>query len=338
MGNLSFDTLPINEVDGLIFCAFAYFKIESILSYQETVSIKDLYLRYKEIEEDTIFKKNQNRLFKVLSETKRFSNILVTRYFNIVNKQKEMQIAGMTFLLPNEILYVAFKGTDSTIVGWKENLNLSYMEVIPSEQKACSYLDEILQSTKKKVYVGGHSKGGNLGMYASIFCQNEEKIAQVYNYDGPGFSKEILETDAYKKRKDKIITFIPKSSIVGNILNKDTKTLIIKSKQIGLLEHDLYSWLISSTHFVYTKNMSEEAKKMSNLLNEMIENIPDDKKQKMITFFYDVLESWNLEDIEKMLENTFLFQNTIGKYDFQIEDYSLLFRGISLLVEILKSL
>ena len=138
--------------------------------------------------EESLFTKNQNRLFKSLSESKRFQSVLVTHYFHIVDKEIDMQISGMTFVLPNDTLYVAFKGTDETITGWKEDFDLSYKDVIPSQKKAVSYLNEILSSFVRPVYVGGHSKGGNLAMYASLFCKDSDLIVKVYNNDGPGFS------------------------------------------------------------------------------------------------------------------------------------------------------
>lgn len=336
-GDITFKESPLNEVDSLIFCAFSYCHIENLLDYQERKTIEDLYQEYQEIEEDNIFKKNQNRLFQILSKSNRFKDVLVTRYFNEVNEEKEMQIAGMTFILPNDTLFVAFKGTDETLTGWKEDFALSYKSVIPSQEKAVSYLNEILSSTKKHVYVGGHSKGGNLAMYASLFCQEFDKLVQIYNYDGPGFNKEIIDTKEYQKRKEKIISFIPKASIVGTLFNEDTKTMIVKSKQLGFLQHDLYSWLVLNNHFVYTKELSEDAKNLSNLLNETLDKIPNVQKEKFVSMIFELLESWNVEDIEKGIGNLFS-SSILQKYNFKMEDLAILYRLIPLVVEIMRRL
>lgn len=336
-GDLTFAESPVNEVDGLIFCAFSYFKVEELLNYFSTISIKNLYGKYKEIEEDNLFKKNQNHLFQMLSKSNRFQDILVTHYFNEVDKDLDMQIAGMTFVLPNNVLFVAFKGTDGTITGWKENFDLSYKSVIPAQRKAVQYLNEILSHTQKQVYVGGHSKGGNLAMYASIFCEDNDKIMQIYNHDGPGFSKEIIENKEYQKCKNKIITYIPKASIVGNIFNKDTKTLIVKSNQIGILQHDLYSWIVYGNHFVYAKELNEETKKISNLLNETLNKIPKDQKKKIISFLYNLFESWNIYDIEIFLKDLLVSKN-VKHYNFSKEDLSYLFKILPLVLKIMKSI
>lgn len=337
-GDLTFKENPLNEVDSLAFCAFSYFKIEKLMQNQQFISIQDLYKKYALTEEDTLFKKNQNHLFQMLSESKRFKDVFITRYFNEVDKNLEMQIAGMTFLLPDNTLFIAFRGTDGTITGWKEDFDLSYKSVIPAQRRAVEYLNEILSHTKKSVYVGGHSKGGNLAMYASIFCQNGDKIIQIYNHDGPGFRSEIVEGKNYQKCKEKMITFIPKASIVGNIFDKDTKTIIIKSKQIGLLQHDLYSWGVSGNHFVYANELSVDAKKLSNKLNETIEKIPKEQKQKMISFLYELLESWNISDIENLVKDVFLSKSVLSQYHFNQEDISFLFRMLPLVLEIIKKI
>lgn len=335
-GDLTFKESPLNEVDSLVFCAFSYFKIEELMHYKEFVSIQELYQKYNLTEEDTLFNKNQNHLFRVLSESKRFKDVLITHYFNEVDKKLEMQIAGMTFILPNETLFVAFKGTDGTITGWKENFDLSYKSIIPAQRRAVEYLDEILMHTQKNVYVGGHSKGGNLAMYASIFCQKNDNIVKTYNHDGPGFHGEIVEGKNYQKFKERMVTFIPKASIVGNIFDKDTKTIIIKSKQIGLLQHDLYSWAVSGNHFVYTNELNKDVKKLSNSLNEIIEKIPKEQKKKVVSFLYEVLESWNINDIENLIKDVFLSKSILSQHHFNQEDFAFLFKILPLILEIIK--
>ncbi len=333
-GDIPFTKEPINEVDNLIFCAFSYCNLQNILTYYDRKTIEDLYTEYSEIKEDSLFKKNQNQLFQKLSGSKRFKDVIVTRYFNVVNVEEEMQIAGLTFILPNDTIFVAFKGTDESLTGWKEDFALSYKKEIPAQERAVVYLNEILTSTKKIVYVGGHSKGGNLAMYASLFCKEFDKIMQIYNNDGPGFSKEIVETKEYQERKEKIITYIPKASIVGNIFNQDTKTVIIKSKQIDFLQHDLYSWLVLNNHFIYTKELSEETKKLCSLLNEILESVPSTQKEKIVSFLFELLESWQIEDIEKL--GNHLFSSFIQKNSLQPEEISIFLKILPLLIEIIK--
>lgn len=337
-GDISFLDSPLNEIDNLIFSAFAYIKLDAIMGYEEKITMNALYKKYQShMKEEAIFKKNQMDLFQSLSQSKRFQDVLVTKCFNIVDKEQDMQIAGMTFVLPGDTLFVAFKGTDETITGWKEDFELSY-EIVSAQKKAVEYLDEILSQTRKKVYVGGHSKGGNLAMYASLFCKDYDKIVQIYNNDGPGFTESVLKTENYQKRKEKMITYIPKASIVGNLLNLDTKTLIIKSSAIGILQHNLYSWLVNNTSFVYVRELDEETKKISIKLNNIIEHIPKEKKKKIIAFVYDCLESLNIYDLEELVKEFLLPKSILKKYNFNIDEFSILKSVVPIVIEVVKKI
>ncbi len=323
--DISFLQEGLNEVDSLLFCAFTYFDLEKIIDYEEKVTIAKLYERFLEFE--TKDKKEEVELFKILSQSKRFQEVLVTLYFNEVSTEKEMQIAGMTFLLPNDTIFVAFKGTDG-FVGWKEDFHLSYKKTIPSQIKAREYLDFVLQHTKKKVFVGGHSKGGNLALYASIYCHHFEQIERIFNFDGPGFLEEVVESTLYQMRKNKMVTYLPKASLVGNLFTKDMETILIKSKQFGLMEHDFYSWGVLNNHFIRASVLNEEAKNLSNKLDKLISSIPNQDKEKIITFVFDLLENVNKKGIKAILSN----------YEFNLEDLLQIKSIIPVVIEILKKL
>ncbi len=324
-GDLLFIQEGMNEVDSLLFCAFTYFDLDQIITYQEKVTIKELYKRYVNVKKKD--KKEEKHLFASLSQSKRFQDVFVTLYFNEVSKEKEMQIAGMTFLLPNDTIFVAFKGTEG-LVGWKEDFQLSYQKTIPSQIKAKEYLDEILKHTTKKVYVGGHSKGGNLALYASLYCSSFEKIERVYNFDGPGFLEEIVNSSRYQTRKEKMVTYIPKAGIIGNLLSKDMETILIKSKQLGILEHDLYSWGVIKNKLIREKVLDEEAKKLSNTLDKMITTCPKEIKEKLITFLFDVIENINKSSLKNLLAN----------YNFTIKDFLEIKSFLPILMELIKKL
>lgn len=333
--NVSFLEKDFNEVDNLIFCAFSYIDFSGIIQKENTISIKELYTKYKFLmDEKNIFKKDQNDLFQLLSESKRFQDILITGYVNDISKEEEKQFGAITFILPNEQLFVAFKGTDETITGWKEDFNMSYMSVIPSQKSAKEYLEEILKNTKKSVLVGGHSKGGNLAMYAAIFCPEElkNKISKVYNNDGPGFAYKIDLTKEYQTIKDKIITYIPKSSIVGNIFDSYTKIIIIESTALGILQHNLYSWLILEDTFLYVKEMDGKTKELANRLNAIIYKIPNKEKKRIVTVLYDIISSFSIYNLEKTMQDLF------HKYHLTYEDIEWLRKILPFAINLLKEI
>lgn len=298
-GSFSFMALPFNEVDGLILSAFSYLELDDILKNSNYI-IQDIYKLYKGKEIKNLWFKKQNKLIRALSKSKRFASILVSDYFKKIDTKKDIQITSMTFNIENNFKFIAFRGTEK-LVGWKEDFELSY-KITASQEKALYYVNHIINKYKSNVLLGGHSKGGNLAMYAGLFCKYSDNIVQIYNYDGPGFFKDIVNSSNYQNNKNKIRTFIPKSSIVGKILNNETKTLIIESKNKGILQHDLYSWIITDNHLTYLKNLDKEEIKKIIELNDYINKIPDNKKKEIISSIFNLLEKGNFDELEEKIK------------------------------------
>jgi len=335
-GDLLFDESPFNEVDNLILCAFTYIKLKGVLKENEKISLKDLYSEYTF--NNDIFLKNQKDLFRLLSKSKRFQNIIITKFINEISEKEEKQFCALTFILPNNQLFIGFGGTDDTLVGWKEDFNMSYQKSTPSHIRAVEYLEEILNHTNKNVIIGGHSKGGNLAMYASLFCnvKLQNKILKVYNNDGPGLNIKKLSSKNTFNVQDKIITFIPKSSIIGNFFSNDSKIIVVKSSSFGLMQHDLYSWVVDKDKFLYAQKMDSKTKEIANYLNKTIDNIPDSQKEKIIKFIYDFINSLNIPNLENISKNL-VNKSLINKYNLDINDLKLLKDIIPLIIKIWKN-
>lgn len=334
-GDKSFLDASFNEVDNLIFCAFSYIKLEEISFEREVFTIQDLYAQYKNIiKEHTIFQKNRDTLFYYLSKSKRFQDVKILNFVNEVSKEEEKQFGAMTFLLPTNQIFVAFRGTDETLTGWKEDFNLSYLDAIPSQERARQYLEKVLRNTDKEVFVGGHSKGGNLAMYAFLFCDKrlQNQVVKVYNDDGPG-----LQGDSFKESK-KMLTFIPKASIVGHIFDPVSKIILIESSSIGVFQHDPYSWKVEENHFIIAKEIDSHTKKICHVLNDILNHLPNEKKENFINFLYAILTSMQVENIEESIQNIFNNSTLMKKYHFTLEDVALLSKIIPLFFHIVKSL
>ena len=188
-------------------------------------------------------------LYPVLANSVRFGNLYISDFINKKDVEQEKQFSAITVHLPNDYIYVAFRGTDNTIVGWREDLNMCFSDTVPSQIDAVNYLNSIAKkydNENLKIFVGGHSKGGNLAIYAAAFCdlKFQEKIVTVYNNDGPGFSENIVDTEEYRRILPKIQTFMPQTSIIGRLLNHKEKIIILESTQTGIMQHDLYSWQV----------------------------------------------------------------------------------------------
>ncbi len=321
-GDILFKAENFNEIDNLIFCALSYLKFDDCLNYQDIMTIEEINLCYKKKEESSNFYKESEQLLEKVAKSKRFQSVKIARYKRINDKKLEKQFGAMTFILPIKMLYVTFSGTDETIIGWKEDFNLSVLNPIPAQIEAKNYLEEICKSTNKKIIVGGHSKGGNLAMYASIFCPNifKDKIMKVYNNDGPGLDKAIFSTTEYKFIKDKIVTYIPKFSIVGYLFYNETNIQLIESYSIGFLEHDLFTWKVDQTHFVIIKNLNSMTKSLIQNLNTYLEKMPLEKRKTIINTLFNIFSILHIEsfsDLEGILPKLpKILKKQVGLFDY----------------------
>ena len=323
-------TKQIRECHKNVYCKFECFQRRK--KFCRIYGNHDMELK-KELPE-SILLKNQNTLFSQLEKSKRFGNVKIAKFVKESSEAEEKQFCAMTFIVSDREIFVAFRGTDETLTGWKENFNLSYEET-PSQKRAVSYLEDIVTHTKKEIIVGGHSKGGNLAMYAYVFSKKEvqEKIKKVYNNDGPGLrSKENTLQEIEKK----ITTFIPKSSIVGGLFENDSLIKIIESSSIGILEHDLYTWKINGSEIITTKDMDKKTKELCNYINEKLKEIPDEKKRSIIHFIYELLNSFGINDIEETINKLGKNNSLLKKYNISIFDMQIIWKILPIILEIMK--
>ena len=209
-GDLNLEKSSFNEIDNLILSRFSYFPFDNIIKEDEVVTIKELSERFEKTD----------------------INMLATKYINKIETEQEKQFSAITVLMPDDTIYVSFRGTDNTIVGWKEDFNMSFKSHIASQISANEYLENIAEEfPKKKIRVGGHSKGGNIAIYASAFAKQEAKdrIINVYNNDGPGFCEDVIKTVEYQEIMPKTHTYIPQSSIIGRLMNHKEEYTIVES-------------------------------------------------------------------------------------------------------------
>lgn len=287
-----------NEVDNLIFSRFAYMELDDILEEGEKASISELYKRALQIEKfvniDHFFVKATFKLFGLLANSERFKDILVGNYVSNINRELEMQFAAMTFYLPNNFIYVAFRGTDDNIVGWKEDFNMSHTMHVPSQIESVKYLENVTNKNKYKVIVGGHSKGGNMAMYSSVFCKKslKKRIVKIYNNDGPGFFDEILDTREYYDVVDKMHTLIPQTSIIGMLLFHRERVDVVKSDRVLLMQHDPDFWYVDfeNDSFERLNEVSKQCRYIDDVMNDLL-LMPKEEKKRFFDILYLIMTS-----------------------------------------------
>ena len=212
-------------------------------------------------------------------------------YVNIINEGEQTQFCAMTYVLEDKNIYLAYRGTDATIVGWKEDLNLAFSKPLNSQKLATEYMNQVAGYIAGEFYAGGHSKGGNLAVYAAMNCKEEtrEKLLRVFNHDGPGFRPEIRQQGHYEEIKDRIVKFIPRSSLVGTILEDQRDFEILESYGVGMLQHNAYSWKVEGNAFVRAQNMSQGKLRRDAALNEWILSLTEEETHAFVDTLYEVV-------------------------------------------------
>lgn len=311
-GDLSFSQSEFNNVDNLILSRFSYFPLDELFT-KKAITIKEAYenLEKRGIVEKNILQKEDKDLFPALANSKRFGELVITNYINKINKKEEKQFSAVTIFIPDGTIYIAYRGTDNTIIGWKEDFNISLDIDIPSQKEAVNYLENTYMEIRRKIRVGGHSKGGNLAMYAAIFCDDKIKkqIIQVYNNDGPGLNKKIVESLKYKQALDKIISLIPQTSIIGKLMYHEEKYYIIKSTQKGIMQHDLYTWQVEGKDFVRVNEVTNESEFVDEIIKEWTTKFTPEERSEFINIIYSLVDETNSNTLYEMSKNRF---KTVG--------------------------
>lgn len=308
-GDLTFKNDRFNEIDNLILSRVAYFYFDGVINSDEAITINEAYNRFLNLKEENIrvLQKEDLDLFPAVANSRRFGGLLLKKYINKRDLNEEKQFSAITVLLPDNTAYIAFRGTDNTLIGWKEDFNMSFMKSVPAQKDAKKYLNDVSKDTTGMLRIGGHSKGGNLAVYAAAFCDNDikDRIIEVYNNDGPGFFEEIINTPNYQSILPKIHTYIPQSSIIGRILNHEEKFTIVKSTQVGIYQHDLYSWQLKGNKFVEMQEVTKESEFIDKTLKKMLKEVDEEQRKKFWMALYEILSSTKVETLAEIRENWF---------------------------------
>ena len=300
--DIELEKLEFNEIDNLILARVSYFPFDGLIKEDECLTIKEIYSRYlKSNNKEKILWDDDEELFKVLSNSVRFGNMKIFGYVNKVDIKEEIQFSAVTLLTDDNVMYISYRGTDNTIVGWKEDANMSFSELVPSQVDALEYLEKISKMRSENIRIGGHSKGGNLAVYASAFCDKEikDRIIKVYNNDGPGFSSKIIEKPEYKEVIKKVERFIPQSSVIGRFLNTKEKTKVIKSTQKGLMQHDLYSWQVMANKFEEAE-LTNSSEFIDKTITDWLENVSAKQREDFFDCLFEIFYATKAEQFKEI--------------------------------------
>ena len=241
----------------------------------------------------------------------------LTALVSHIDAEREKQFAAITVKPGDGSVFVAFRGTDDTIVGWKEDFNMSFMTAIPSQIEAAEYLDRVAKKVYGKLRVGGHSKGGNLAVYAASNCskRTRNRILTVYNYDAPGFSKEFFEGEGYIEISDRIRSLVPQSSIVGMLLENDGRFSVVKSTETGIMQHNAFSWEVLGTEFVKLDELTKESRDMTVVMHEWLSKMDMEERKKFVDAIYDILVATKATTVTELSDDKYSILRSLKNTD-----------------------
>lgn len=300
-GDITLEQSPFNEIDALILTQFVYLPFEGIIgmNFTDKITIEaageeflDVY-RNGEDENLTLLVNNCRKVMCKMMKTERFRNLKVFNYMDKYDPVSSKQFAAVTIQLSEDCVFVAYRGTDDTITGWEEDFKLCYMTPVASQIEAEVYLKDVCRNWKGKIMMGGHSKGGNLSIYASMGLDNTDKlrVERIFNFDGPGFLPEIVNSDDYKSIVSKVKSYMPQGSLVGVIMYNESECNIVKSTAKGFLQHTVITWQVLGTHFVNEAQLENSSIIFNNFSKKWVEEIETDKREQFIEQLFILLKS-----------------------------------------------
>ena len=307
-GDLPFTVSPPNEVDAVIFSTLSYipFRGRTVFHPEEAIPFSEAVEEFFSYPEPPNYIRAQRDLdlLKAAGESVRFGNTRITEYRPKFIKEQDTQFAGVTFLLDDGSLFVTFRGTDNTLVGWKEDLSMSFRSVIPSQALAKQYLQDVLMTHSGPVRVSGHSKGGNVAVYAVSQSAPviRDRVLEVYNQDGPGFSAEFLEDPGYRSILPKIRTYLPQGSMIGVVLYRAEPVIIVQSHETSIMQHDPFSWNICGTAITRMDALNANSRFFRLTMENWLAGFDMDDRVRLVNMLYDLLTSGDVEVMDDILQ------------------------------------
>lgn len=309
-GDLTFERDGFCEVDNLLLSYLSYVNLDGIAPGEGEgfLTLKEIsgefFRRYsqEELKKDRSFIRMAPYGMREMAKTERFGNIKVQNYVNRIEEKKNLQFSAVELVLSEEVSYLAFRGTDDRIVGWKEDFFLSN-GIVGAQREALKYMNHIGRNCRH-ILTGGHSKGGNLSVYAAALCEKDiqDKVVQIYSNDAPGFSEEFLESEGFQRIFPRIQRYMTEGSIIETLLAHKKAPILIKSSAKGVMQHDCLSWETEGRNFIKCKEQNRAAAAFDEALKAWLDGINGEEREAFINDFFSVLEATGAETLTQLQE------------------------------------
>ncbi len=298
---------PFDTLDSLVLTQLAYIPMEGLLDCGQPVTVRKLWIFISLTYPDAFPSFYQSKCYALLQHcaaSKRYAKFKIQNYVNHVDPDHETQFCACTFALPGGAHYVAFRGTDVSFTGWKEDFNMSFMTV-PAQLQAVAYVERTASATKGPLYLGGHSKGGNLALYAACHVSDpiRGRIAQVYSFDGPGVDKPTLDSPQYQTVRRRVQSWIPQSSVVGMLLCYHPDYLVVRSEAVGLMQHDAFTWQIEDGAFQKLEELNLSTRNSNEAFNHWLDLQSQEDRRFMVDVIFKIVSGIGVKDVGPIIED-----------------------------------
>ena len=300
-GDLSFKAVPFNKIDALLLAHLSYSIFDGIVpeSFTERKTFTEVARDFaaapdyeSRINIGFLINKRTAELMFKTAESERFKNVELCGFRSIYNEENVEQFAALVYIIDGKPV-IALRGTDDTIVGWKEDFNIAWLPQIPAQKDALEYFEEAARAIKGSFDFVGHSKGGNLVINTAVKCGNklQKRVDKVYNFDGPGFDPSYFTTSEYAAVEDRIYSFYPEFSVVGMIFHHPKFYEIVKSDGFALWQHDAMNWQITGQNFINAGEFTDESKLFHSAFNSWVDKLDVEQKKMFVETMFCILEA-----------------------------------------------
>lgn len=330
-GDLTVKNAPFNEVDNLILTQLSFMDLGGIAegeNLRKSISVREAVGQFldkhrdKELYMGVLLPEVLPELFRKVAASRRFGDMRLLRFRSVLDTEHETQFAAVCIAIGDGSFYASFRGTDDTLVGWKEDFNMSFMDSVPAQILARDYLADAAKHIRGKIRVGGHSKGGNLALYsaANMSPRVQNRIIGVYNNDGPGFSKSITETDGFRAIEDKVRTIVPQFSVVGLLLEHGKVDKVVRSSGDGIWQHDPCTWEVLGCDFVEADGLSKESRGIEKTIKAWVAELTVEQRRDLVESVYKAFTANHAETLTDIAEDKLDFVRSLGKMDDKTRD------------------
>jgi len=298
---------PFDALDSLALTQLVHIPMEGLMDGGAKTTVEKLWyfisLNYLDAFPD-FYQRKCYFFLQSCAARKRYATIKILDYQNDVDPDRETQFCACTFALPGGARYIAFRGTDVSITGWKEDFNMSFMTV-PAQRKAVAYLNRAARAFRGPLYLGGHSKGGNLALYAACHTTDavRKRIKQVYSFDGPGVDKQTLGSPAHQAVHSRIQSFVPQSSVIGMLLCYHPDYSVVRSDAVGLMQHDAFTWQIEDGRFRQLEELRLSIRMSNEAINHWLDQRTEEERKFMVDVIFRIISRIGVNDVSPIIED-----------------------------------